>query len=400
MRSAPYAAALALTILAAACSDGAGDVPDQPASILEPPPYGEGIQVGFDVTIAPGQEAEYCQYVALPAGMTLDVSRFEHAYSAGSHHLLLYQTSLTADQARDDIFPCAGASFVELGIAGIAYAAQVAEGELAFPESTAYRLGGEHVLLLQSHYLNGSERPVDAQIRLNLWQAQGPVEVEAGTLFFYNWAIVVPPNQMSTAQMACDMPGDVELVFAMSHMHRRGVGYRSWVDGAELDEPVELYTTTEWEGVEPRLYQPTQPIGAGQTIHFECDYRGEGRTIVEGPSAEDNEMCMFIAAYYPRQDPLVETCSGPGSGPILDGHQTCGETVTCVQAAEDPVTAEQCVVDTCAGSADPARALMGCLFDHCRVPCDSDDGAACQACMLRECQGQLGTCLSATCEEE
>ncbi len=56
---------------------------------------------------------------------------------------------------------------------------------------------------------------------------------------------MVPADQPATARMACNVPADVELVYGMSHMHRRGGGYRAWLDGAALPQPVELFTTTE-----------------------------------------------------------------------------------------------------------------------------------------------------------
>ena len=386
----------AAAALAAGCASDEEDPP--PHELLAPPPAGEGLQLALDVELAPGEETEVCQYVVLPDDGPLDITRFEHAYSRGSHHLLLYQTDRSPDQVDDSSFPCAGASFESLGVVGVAYAAQVPEGEQRYPDGVALPMAAGEVVLLQSHYLNASEEPVSPQVRLNLWLAPEPAPVKAGTLFFYDWAILVPQNEAATAQMRCRVPEDVELLFAMSHMHRRGVGYRSWQVGGELEEPQMLFTTTAWEGVEPALFQPTRTISAGQRIDFECDYQGEpGRTIVEGPSAEDNEMCMFIAAYYPRLDEATEQCRGPGSGPVFEGDRTCGETLACVQGTDDPVEEERCMLDTCEPSADAARDLFFCVFDRCQADCEDERDPACQACVNRECQGELGACLNASC---
>src|SRR5688572_28458726 len=99
--------------------------------------------------------------------------------------------------------------------------------------------------------------------------------------------------------MRCAVPEDVNLLFGMSHMHQRGVDYRAVLEGEGEGEPVTLFETQDWEGIEPDRFQPTLPVTGGSVIDFQCQYQGEdGRTIIEGPSAENNEMCMFIAAYY------------------------------------------------------------------------------------------------------
>lgn len=382
-------------ITVAACGDETTEPP--PDELLAAPPAGAGRQLAMDVTVAAGEETEQCQYVVLDDDLA--ITRFEHAYTRGSHHLLLYQTSLTAAQAPAGLFDCTGAQLTELGVAGIAYAAQVPDGELAYPSDVALRAAAGSVLLVQTHYLNASAEDLDAQVRLNLWTAATPPPIEAGTLFFYDWAIHVPAGETATAEMRCQVPADVELIFGMSHMHRRGVGYRAELDAGGDAAPVTLFETTDWEGIEPRQYEPRQRVTAGSTIAFHCEYQGEpGRPIIEGPSADANEMCMFIASYYPRVDAATELCAGPASGPVFSGTQTCGETVGCVTAAgADAVAAEACIVDTCAGSSQPAASLMTCIFYACDEPCAELGSSACTTCVLERCGAQFDACQSATC---
>jgi len=379
-------------LVVAAC--GSDDVPAGPdagdvAPLLDAPPEGAGLQLGLDVALAAGDELEQCQYVRIDDA--LEIARFEHVYSTGSHHLLLYQTDLT--EAPTDPFDCTGAQLTELGVRGIAYAAQVPGGELAYPEDVALKFPAGSVLLMQTHYLNAGLEDLDAQVRLNLWFTETPAAIEAGTLFFYDWAIVVPDGEPATARMQCQIPSEIDLVFGMSHMHRRGVGYQATLDGDTM-----LFETEAWQGIEPRHYAPHQRVAAGSSIEFHCDYQGEaGRTIIEGPSAEANEMCMFIASYYPRLDPAVELCAAPGSGPVFDGDRTCAQTVDCARAAADDLIAqEQCLVDTCAASSQPAADLMTCMFYSCADACDQL-GAACDSCVLNRCTDAFGACQTASC---
>jgi hypothetical protein len=392
--------ALALGFAPACTDDPAGDDPDAgPPVLLEPPPAGSGMQLDMQASLASGEEIEYCKYIVVPDDGDLDVARFEHAYTAGSHHLLLYQTTVDADEAPTDIFPCAGTGFSELGISGIAYAAQVATGELAYPDGVALKISAGDVLLLQTHYLNASDQGLEVDVRLNLWLSDVPVTDEAGTLFFYDWAIVVPAGQPATARMRCQIPADIDLLFGMSHMHRRGVDYRATLEGGDLSEPLELFATTSWEGIEPARYQPSQAVTPGQVIDFWCGFEGEAdRTIIEGPSAEANEMCMFVASYWPRVDQATELCSGPGSGPVFSGDKTCGETVACVQGTDDAVAQEECLVATCEASSAAAAGFMGCIFRNCQTEC-APGAAGCDACVSDACFDEYASCAGATCGE-
>lgn len=393
-----FAAAAAL---AAGCGDTPDDLtPDAGAPLLEAPPAGMGRQLAMDVVVEPGRETEQCQYVVVPD--TVDIARFEHAYTTGSHHLLLYQTALQPSAVSLDRFDCTGAQFSDLGVAGIAYAAQVPTGELAYPADVGLRAAAGSVLLVQTHYLNVSADALTAQVRLNLWYTPSPAAVEAGTLFFYDWAILVPASQAATAHMRCNVPGDVNLIFGMSHMHKRGTDYRAVLEDSASPPsaaPTELFATTDWQGIEPRRYQPTQAVSAGSVIDFHCDFQGEaGRTIVEGPSADANEMCMFIASYYPRLDTPTELCAGPGSGPVFTGTQACPTTLTCVRdAGDDAVAAETCLVDTCAASSAPAVELMKCVNFQCGEACATPGTAACDSCVLSTCSQQFDTCQNSGC---
>lgn len=384
---------------ATGCADEpVDDTPDAGAPLLEAPPPGQGRQLSMDVTVAAGQETEQCQYVVVDA--QVDIARFEHAYTRGSHHLLLYQTGLAPSEVSRDRFDCTGAQFTELGVAGIAYAAQVPTGDLAYPTDVALRAETGSVLLVQTHYLNAGAEPLDAQVRLNLWYAPQPAPILAGTLFFYDWAILVPAGQTATAHMRCNVPADVNLVFGMSHMHRRGVGYRAMLEDASANAaPTELFATTEWEGIEPRRYAPTMPVAAGSVIDYRCDFQGEaGRDIVEGPSADANEMCMFVASYYPRMDTPTELCAGPGSGPVFTGTQTCAETVQCVQnAGENEVAVEGCLVNTCATSSPAAVELMKCINFQCSAECASTNSPTCNSCVFNTCGEQFSGCQNVGC---
>jgi hypothetical protein len=387
------AAALA-SLSAMGCSDDSVGAAPAGDGALPPPAAGQGVQLTMEATIEAGQEIEYCQYLVIDEDV--DVGMFEHRYSPGSHHLLLYLTTLAAEDVVDDAerFDCSGRGDLALG--GIAYAAQVPEGTTDFPAGVAMRFRRGQVVLMQTHYLNATDAALDADVRLNLRASSVPVEQEAGTLFFYDYSIVVPPHGKAKAKMRCELGADIEVSFAMSHMHRRGVGYSSRISGKGLEQPLALYETDRWEGVEPLVLDPPLSARAGQVVEFECDYDNQtADTIIEGPSASKNEMCMFVATYWPRLELADELCMRPGSGPVHDGARSCAETVACVQGTDDEVAQEQCQVQTCAGSSPALGDLNQCIFFHCAEVCPNGD--ACAGCVAESCTPQYLACQSASC---
>jgi hypothetical protein len=337
----------AAALTGAACSSET----TTPVDGLAPPPDGAGVQVAMSATLAPGEENTWCQYVILPNDATVDVDRFEHLYSPGSHHLLLFPTRLAAADVTGDLAPFECDTRGDLATTGIAYAAQVPEGELAFPTGVGLRLPAASVLLMQVHYLNTTDEPLVADAKINLWYATTTITQEVGLLFLYDWAIHIPAGQTASARMRCGIPQDVTLLYGMSHMHKRGVGYQADLLDAAGAPVRTLFQTDRWEGIDPAVYAPAIQITAGQSIDFRCDFQNdESFDVIQGPSASTNEMCMFIGAYYPRLDFAAENCFLPGSGPIFDGTTTCAETLTCVQSAASDVAFQECLQQTCPAS--------------------------------------------------
>jgi hypothetical protein len=387
---------LSLAALAACSNDNdtSGGDPDGGApAALEAPPDGEGVQLRMSYTLAPG-EVHDCQYFVLPEA-DLAVGRFEHAYTSGGHHIILYPTDLAPDEVEPsqlEVFDCD--LMPNRGDVGFAYASAGTMNGEEYPAGVARRFAGQ-VVLLESHMLNTGDAPVDVDVRLNLWFAQGAVEQEVGTLFFYDNHILVPAGGTASAHMSCAVPADIHVSSLASHMHVRGTHFAARAHSQARSDT--LIETSDWNLTEPTRFDPALTIAGGQTIDFDCDYRNpDGAPVIEGPSKLDNEMCLLIGTYWPRIDFPFEFCMGEGSGPVLDGDQTCGESFGCLAGAADPVAAESCAVDTCAGSSAAFNDFFACVALECFFP-GRCDGSDCNACMFERCAPAVDACQSAGC---
>jgi hypothetical protein len=376
----------AILLLAASCgAEDAALPPDDPN--FPAPPAGEGLQLVSAVRVEPGEEQHACRYLVLPDN-ALEIARFEHHYTAGSHHMLLCPTSKRPSEVEHGaVFDCTSAG--DLSATGVLYGSSVPDGELPYPAGIAMHLPPSSVVLLETHYLNPADVALDAEARINLWFATEPVTTEAGTLFFRDWALYLPPSPAVeiTAAMRCEVPADISLLYATSHMHRRGTTFRSSVD----DSP--LHDSDSWDAPTPTVYWPPREIAAGSAIEFSCGYRNtDGSVVIEGPSAETDEMCVFVGGYWPKLSDDAELCLGDGSGPILDGDRTCEQTVDCMVSAgvDNWVGGQACVTETCASSAAALSSFVVCVN---RNNCWGDPG-----CVATNCPSQWDRCAEARCE--
>jgi hypothetical protein len=385
MRSTILTALLVLT----ACSDD--DTP--PATgLLAPPPAGQGIQLSLVHPMAPGAEAHWCQYVVLDEA--IDVARFQHAYSDASHHVLAYTTPFTAETVpMTTDFSCENGANETFN--GVAYAGAVPTGDLAFPANVGFHFDAGAVILIEGHFLNAGDAPIDAEVALNLWRTPTPPTEQAGTLFFYDNNIYIPANGTARVNMSCEISHDINVVSMLSHMHSRGVRYQAKAITGGQTQP--LLATDQWLNPEPMLLANPMRLAAGTRVDYQCDYRDTtGVASMEGQNKTENEMCMLIGAYWPRMDFAHELCAAPGSGPVYSGTATCGQTLGCMQGATSALTAEQCTVNTCEQSGPQFNAFQGCVFQQCITPrlCSGPD---CGACAAEKCGPQVGACMAATC---
>jgi hypothetical protein len=263
------------------------------------------------------------------------------------------------------------------------------------PESVAFHFDAGAVLMLQVHLLNTTEKPIDTQARVNMWFSTTPVTIQAGSLFYYDPFILLPPLAQTSARMHCLLNQDITLVGGSSHMHHRGVSFEATVSGSA---PQQLYASTNWENPEPKVFPTPLALKAGDTIDFHCDYDNTDPTaVIDGPSAASNEMCIWSGPYYPRADPGSEICIGGGSGPVFAGTQTCAQTVTCLQSATDAMGSHTCVANTCEKSSGAIDDFGVCLQTQCGTACSGGSGSGCTACVIQSCASQYSACQSAGC---
>jgi hypothetical protein len=394
---------------------------------LEPPGEGEGFQFTMLAHIPVGTESEKCKFVQLgPEG--IHVQRTESLYTAGSHHMLLFLTSYeeiptenrrgepVVHETDDGVFDCSRGPTADWDVTSVVGGAQNPASELYdLPDGVAVFVPGGSVLLLNTHYLNSSGEDLDAEVFVNLWTIPADqVHTRAGMLFFYNPFIFVPQRGEASARYVCPVTQDVTIVNAQSHMHARGVGYEAFlVDGSWApvgDGPI--YTETSWGAPVVEVFPSGGlDVTAGHFIDYRCDYANdEDHDIYQGLSAND-EMCMFIGAYYPYNGPLefcapnVENFNAfryQAGTSVGNGEQLCGESLQVVLENGFGPAMMEALTQTCPSHAQALKAAYTCAgtaqATTCATEC-STDPADCNDCVQATCGAELQACAElATCE--
>jgi hypothetical protein len=239
----------------------------------------------FDVP--PGAEVYKCQNFSNPFGGIAEVRAFESHMSAGSHHLLLFYKNGVSDGPLED---CSGLEF-----APTPYSTQLKDDTVAFPTGVAAEIPAAQGLRVQSHYLNVTGQTITAHVEITFHLADpATVTDHAGVMFIVQPDIQVAPNSTQVVSYDCNVPTDMHVMKAASHMHSHGSKFTSTVAG------VPFYDTTTWDEPAPTVFDPTMDLKSGDPLHFECTFVNDtSSTLTFGESAKTNEMCILVASYYP-----------------------------------------------------------------------------------------------------
>lgn len=372
------------------------------------------IKFSMNVKVAPGSEVHRCEFIKMPKsadGGEIFIGGRAHKYTPGSHHYLIFRTDLTSIPPElSKQVNCFEGEGVMKHQRGYVHGGQTPEGKDQFPAGVAMAFKSEEVLLFQAHYVNAGKTELDATVNVE-WAPveKATVQHRAGVTNFYNPFIYVPAKADARANMSCPFTHDVTILGAGPHMHKRGVHYEAFLDEPgkpPADKP--FYTTDDWE--HPLSYVGPMQLKAGARVRFSCFYKNpDDKLYIQGQSADNNEMCMFSAVYYPEMK-LEENQCRTGMAQIGQGTLNCSKTGECMQACppEERVDAtvfpprisacvQKCAVDSCPSAIEKFMPQMFCLQQNCAAECKAG-GDVCRTCMGNKCLSQSAACLSHTCE--
>jgi hypothetical protein len=366
----------------------------------------------------PGQETHWCQYLRLPKGVSGEVMLTGYRWKMTSmHHWSLYRATpdVPEDVSTDEPFDCFAPGAAKYIQAAALTQEHELEDKTAFAEGAGFALESGGLFVFQTHSVNATDQPIEPTISIELDLAD-PSEVpnRLGLIQFYDPFIVVQPQSEATARMRCKIPRDLTLIRRWSHFHVHGVEANVFLDppgGPSGTTPIS--STTDWE--HPPILLDQLKLPKDSQVRMECKYQGREKLVLQGPDKLTNEMCMFIAYYYPELTPEegktdFENCvRGDWYG---TGTKTCKDLLACIQSCppgEAPNVTntkvdvgpcwQQCLVDSCPSATTPFLGMRNCIESECLSECAGFSfGDACTSCVASKCLSDYAACQAAACE--
>ena len=291
--------------------------------LAEPPQFVVG---GFhielpEVTLAPGEELSRCYLLPLEiTGPSMVVGGGYVTVGQGMHH----GNITTQPKTGDGIRPCPGSKLGDLGAeAGdilnggavlFGSSTQIVGTEWeSFPPGMGFRIRQNQEVVARVHYLNTSTEPLTVAPRYEWFTIdESRVEYLLGPFLWKLGGFEIPPRSEYTAVGGCRIPGAMNIVNVLPHIHQLGRRFTGEFMGGPLDGQLFLdspgYSS---EGVMVQ-YRPAIDLSQGDGARFGCTWKNTfDKTIVQGTG--DNEMCMLFGYGYPYDQTYSAVASGPES---------------------------------------------------------------------------------------
>lgn len=338
MRNASVVLALAVLPLQA-CGSGESTstsrtgTSSDPAGFNPPPPL-EGytrLTAKTIPDIQPGDDVTFCQYMMAPFDHDVDVLDVRGYQSKFGHHAVAFSYQPTGDIALGDSIECMGSEVssgagtmagdmtTQSGSMGTFLGAvggdsSNAEGSSAvLPEGVAFRLNTGNGVLLNIHYINTGEEPINGDAVLDLKFAETDPNRKIAAMFInINTDFTLAPGAATDSSIACVAGSDLSLLMMSNHMHEYGTSASTTLTRGDTgavemmhDDPAWTYDMqfnpqyTKWTVDTPLV------IHAGDTIRTSCSWDNSTSESLVFP----REMCIGVGfALATGDNPVAPVC--------------------------------------------------------------------------------------------
>jgi len=300
---------LVVATFVAGCSSGPAQMmmnspgPTRPAGFDPPPPMADELEFDSPIIpqIAPGTDVTYCSYLDAHVTDTTDVVHFRVLQSLTGHHAILF----SAKQSRPvDTHVCTEDDMVNTRFVAAGGAESV--GTIEIPDGLAFRIPAGTQLMMQTHWINATQQPVDGQAVAYI--TTRPTDPSRQVLDLFNVVktdFSLPAGKMTTASTTCNVKQKMQLFTLTGHEHEFG----SHVD-IQLSDGTSTNTQMLWsydwqpsyQSAPPyKIYGVQQPLVLmpGQELQVTCTWNNNTGNDLAFP----REMCVgsgFVLEAMPQ----------------------------------------------------------------------------------------------------
>ena len=299
-----------LLVLVCACSvpPSDGDPDAAPPSDLlpgfTPPAPGDGeLRILSPIVrgIAPGADVTLCSYLPASASFatTSDIVQASGYTSAlGSHHALL---ALASRDRPVDTHACTDDDMTNSRFLAGVGGGDAGGGAFDIPAGIAFRVDGGRQLLVQTHWINATDHPIDGQVAFVIRVQPPSTSVQPAQLL--NWGtsqISIPAGADGSAHGECPVGRDLHVFILGGHAHEWGTHVTLGLRPAAA-APATIYDQA-WTPHDtfdpPRTHFDVgapMDVHAGDVLTADCTYHNSTGATLEFP----REMCIGFAFFFP-----------------------------------------------------------------------------------------------------
>lgn len=278
-----------------------------------------------DITLPAGAEITKCFYFHTPNTTALAVNKWTSHMTPGSHHMIMFLGSATqpADGTIDDNCGIGGGAVSASNIPVWVYSSQMPDQTETLPtddgggKPLAQNIAPNQPAYFQMHYLNATDADLVVHVSVSAYALDpGAAYTETAAYVSYNGAITIAPHAVGTvASQTCQQPTGLKFWTLSSHSHKQSV-HTDIKDGTAATGAV-VFQSDDWEHPGSMSWMTSPFYTFASTLTFECTYNNTGdnanNMIVDGQSAQTNEMCMAVGYYFPATATKICYCYSAGS---------------------------------------------------------------------------------------
>lgn len=269
------------------------------------PDVEHGFQLKAPVSVIEvGQDVQTCFVPDFDVDEDLFVVRANAYQGAVGHHVQLYASAVP--RTPGETFDCTDLSVMSSMLPLITpnHPLKELDEKKALPEGFFIRIPAGSNIVMQSHYVNYTDNPIEIADVVNFETVDDVADMTEANFFVLSHNTFTLPTGPSRVTFECDVEADTNLLYAMGHMHEQGTAISVFRSSGALEDEL-LYEVEEWtsafrDDAPTNAYPPAEPLllSAGDHLTLHCDYNNITGQEVPWPG----EMCALFTAYWPARD--------------------------------------------------------------------------------------------------
>jgi hypothetical protein len=259
--------------------------------------------------IQPGADVTYCQYAMAPVDHDMDVLDVRGSQSKWGHHVVAFTYTGTGSEELGKTVACNATEFSTgtpgMGSQSLAAAAGgtgmgtfLGSAASQVPEGVAFRLKKGDGILLNIHYINAGNGPIDGDAYLDVKLAEAdPNRMLAAMFIAINTGFDVAAHQAADSMAECKVGADLAVIMMANHMHEYGVHATTSVLRDGSGSPEMLRDDPEW--TYEMQFNPVYSrwsvdsplmLHSGDTLRTSCSWMNTSDASLGFP----REMCISV----------------------------------------------------------------------------------------------------------